>query len=203
MSSGRRVWFIDTSTLLSMAVDPSIEAVVLAAIGTDPVRIVDVVRDELDYRANRPETKLLAQTAIARMPTSWTTMETYFLDEEDIADAQDDVADGRHLKDAYEHWAEATIITLARAAVGRGNVLDILFLTEDFEARRVASAVPGMRPKSVHRLLHERVQASQVTAVTAQAISDLLCRSGRSLTTTTLDDFTNPNSKGLGRAGKP
>lgn len=203
MSPNVRVWFIDTSTLLSMAADTAIEAVVLSAIGVDPVRIVDAVHQELTYRSTRPETKELAQTAIARMPSGWLTIETHILDDDDIYEAQDDVADGRHLKDDFEHWAEATIIALARTAVGRGNVLAIQFLTEDFEARRVASRVPGMQPWSIHRLLHERVQAAQMTAEDAQAVSDLLCGSGRSHTATTLDDFTDPSRRGLGRAGKP
>jgi len=137
-----------------MAADTAIMNAVSSAIGLDHVRIVDVVQQELVYRASRPETKLLAQTAIAQMPSTWRTMDTYFLDEDQIAEAQDDVADGRILKDDYEHWAEATIITLARQAVSRGNVLDIQFMTEDFEARRVACTVPGVQPKSIHRLLH-------------------------------------------------
>ncbi len=203
MSSQPRVWFIDTSTLLSMAADQAIENVVLTAIGLDHVRIVDVVERELVYRATRPETKRLAQTAIAQMPSTWRTMDTYFLDEGEIAEAQDDVADGRLLKDDYEHWAEATIITLARKAVSRGNVLDIQFMTEDFEARRVACTVPGVQAQSIHRLLYERVQARLMPAHDAQTISGLLYDSGRSRTSTTVEDFTRPNRKGLGRAGQP
>lgn len=203
MSHAARVWFIDTSTLLSMAANTAIEAVVLVAIGEDPVRIVDVVHEELTYRASRPETTALAKTALTRLPANWLVMRTDFLDEYDIAEAQDDVADGRRLKDDYEHWAEATIITLARKAVSRGSALDIQFMTEDYEARRVASTVRGMQPKSIHRLLHEQVQAKSIAALDAQVISDLLLRSGRSLTTTTVNDFAGPSRKGLGRAGRP
>ena len=203
MSSQPRVWFVDTSTLLSMAADPASKNAVSSAIGLDHVRIVDVVHRELAYRATRPETRRLAQTATAHMPSTWRTMDTYFLTENEIAEAQDDVADGRTLKDEYEHWAEATIITLARQAVSRGNVLDIQFMTEDFEARRVAFTIPGVQPKSIHRLLYERVQSRLMAADDAQTISGLLYRSGRSRTSTTVDDFILPNRKGLGRAGQP
>lgn len=198
-----RVWFIDTSTLLSMAVDRAVETAVFLAIGVDPVRIIDVVHGELTYRATRPETRKLALTAIARLPEHWSTIDTQTLDEDAVGDAQDDVADGRSLRDGYEHWAEATIITLARQAVSRGHVLEIHFVTEDYDARRVAATVPGMHPKSIHRLLHELVQADLMTAWDAQTVSDLLHGSARSHTSTTPEDFTNPSRKGLGRAGRP
>jgi hypothetical protein len=70
MSSQPRIWFVDTSTLLSMAADTAIENAVSSAIGLDHVRIVDVVHRELAYRATRPETRRLAQTATARMPST-------------------------------------------------------------------------------------------------------------------------------------
>jgi hypothetical protein len=57
-------------------------------------------------------------------------------------------------------------------------VLDIQFMTEDFEARLMR-------------------------ADDAQTISGLLYGSGRSRTSTTVVDFTLPNRRGLGRAGQP
>ena len=50
------IWFLDTSSLLSMAVDEDIEAAALDEIGADSVVIIDIVQDELTRRAGIPET---------------------------------------------------------------------------------------------------------------------------------------------------
>jgi hypothetical protein len=43
----KTIWFLDTSSLLSMAVDEDIEAAILDEIGNDPVMIIDIVQEEL------------------------------------------------------------------------------------------------------------------------------------------------------------
>lgn len=65
MNAARKtVWFLDTSSLLSMAVDQDIEAAVLDEIGNDSVVIIDIVQDELTRRAGIPETAGLAKIVI-------------------------------------------------------------------------------------------------------------------------------------------
>jgi hypothetical protein len=69
--SGGKVWFLDTSSLLSMAVDEEIEAAVLAEIADERVVIIDIVQDELTYRAGVPATAELAKRALSRTGCPW------------------------------------------------------------------------------------------------------------------------------------
>jgi len=95
-ASRPRVWFLDTSSLLSIAVHSDIEAAVLDAIGGDRVVIIDIVQDELSRRASIPETAGLAKTALACIKPHWTVMDTTpYVTLEDVQLAQEDVADGR------------------------------------------------------------------------------------------------------------
>jgi hypothetical protein len=71
-----RIWFVDTASLLTMAVDTAIEAEVLAKIGSGIVVIIDIVADELDARARSPQTAALAATAMARLPVAWRQLST-------------------------------------------------------------------------------------------------------------------------------
>ncbi|MGH3186104.1 MAG: hypothetical protein ACRDPY_11710 [Streptosporangiaceae bacterium] len=73
---GRRVRFLDTSSLLSIALDEEIEAVALDEIGDDRVMIIDIVCDELTRRASIPATAGLARTALNRLQPGWTVMDT-------------------------------------------------------------------------------------------------------------------------------
>jgi hypothetical protein len=88
----KRVWFLDTSSLLSMAVDERIEAAVLDEIGDDPVMIIDIVHDELTRRAGMAATAGLAGTALSRFQPRWTIMATdRYVTLEDVQVAQEDV----------------------------------------------------------------------------------------------------------------
>lgn len=104
-AASKRIWFLDTSSLLSMALDEEIEAAVLDEIGNDPVMIIDIVRDELTRRAAVPGTDGLAKAALNCLQSRWTVMDTArFVKLEDIRLAQEDVADGRTLSDDMQHW---------------------------------------------------------------------------------------------------
>jgi hypothetical protein len=93
---GVRIWFLDTASLLSMAVDPAIAAVVLEEIGDDPVMIIDIVTEELHYRATADDTAELAKTALATRASEWIDVDTaQYVRLEEVLDAQWDVADGR------------------------------------------------------------------------------------------------------------
>ncbi|MPZ84254.1 MAG: hypothetical protein GEV28_29170 [Actinophytocola sp.] len=108
-----RIWFVDTGSLLTMAVDPAIEAEVLAEIGSDTVVIIDIVADELNVRAKNPQTAALAATALSQLPAAWQQLSTArYVTLEDIKDVQDRVADGRVLAHDKQHWAESVIIAL-------------------------------------------------------------------------------------------
>jgi len=197
-----RVWFLDTSSLLSMAVDKDIEAAVLDETGNDRVVIIDIVQDELTHRAGIPETAALAKTALAGIRPDWPVMDTTrYVTLEDVQSAQEDVADGRNLTDDWQHWAESTIIALARRSATTGLTSKIL-LSEDYDARRVACTVPHTRGVSIHSVLHERVQSSRMTAEAAAVLGETLHQAGRG-PAVTASDFADPTGRGLGRVAKP
>lgn len=54
-----------------MAVDDAIAAAVRDEIGGDPVMIIDIVTDELHYRATVADTAELAETALAAKKPGW------------------------------------------------------------------------------------------------------------------------------------
>ena len=199
----KRIWFLDTSSLLSMALDEEIEAVVLDEIGDDHVMVIDIVHDELTRRANVPETAGLAKNALDRLQPNWTVMETQrYVSLEEVQIAQEDVADGRTLTDDMQHWAESTIIALARRSATAGRTSIKMLLSEDYDARRVACTVPQTRGVSIHGLFHERVQRNRMTAEAAAALGGILEAAGRG-PAVTASDFADPTGRGLGRVVRP
>jgi len=101
-----------------------------------------------------------------------------------------------------QHWAESTIIALARRSAAAGLTSIKILLAEDYDARRVACTVPHTRGVSIHALLHERVQKSRMTAEAAAALGGILQAAGRG-PTVTASDFTDPTGRGLGRVARP
>ncbi len=115
--------------------------------------------------------------------------------------SQEDVADGRILTDDWQHWAESTIIALARRSATTGLTSEIL-VSEDYDARRVACTVPHTRGVSIHSVLHEGVQSSRMTAEAATVLCEKLHQAGRG-PAVTASDFADPTGRGLGRVAKP
>lgn len=197
-------WFIDTASLLTMAIDPKITAVVRNEIESTGGRMVliDIVKEELEYRSERDSTADLAKQALTDIGRDWPWLSTESIDNDDVRVIQDDVADGRALRDAFEHWAESVIILLCKQAQDRqGNALDVRFLTEDFNARRVANRVPRMTPLTLHRLFRNRVQRGAMTSAEAAHLSKLIEDAARGPEMTE-EDFQGP-LKRLGRPGWP
>jgi hypothetical protein len=202
-AGGQRIWFLDTASLLSMAVDEAIAAAVLDEIGDDPVMIIDIVTDELHYRATVADTAELAKTALATKQPGWIDVNTdAYVTLDDVLDAQYDVADGRGLKDDRQHWAESTIIAMGRRSAAAGYTSIKVLLSEDYDARRVASTVPNMTGVSVHGLLHQRVLARKMTAEEAAELAAMLEAASRSQNVTA-EDFADPCGRRLGGVGQP
>lgn len=202
-AASKRVWFLDTSSLLSMALGEEIEAAVLDEIGDDRVVIIDVVHDELTRRAAIPGTAGLARNALNRIQPRWTIMDTArFVKLEEIRQAQEDVADGRTLTDDMQHWAESTIIALARRSAIAGFTSVKMLLSEDYDARRVACAGPYMRSVSIHALLLQRVKGKRMTPEAAAELGEILHAAGRG-PAVTASDFADPTGRALGRVAKP
>ena len=101
-----------------------------------------------------------------------------------------------------QHWAESTIIALARRSATAGRTSIKMLLSEDYDARRVASTVPHTRGVSIHALLHERVQGNRMTADAAAALGGILQAAGRG-PDVTASDFADPTGRGLGRVARP
>lgn len=200
---GTRVWFLDTSSLLSMALHEEIEAAILDEIGDGRIMIIDIVHDELIRRASVSETAALAKNALNRLQSHWTIMDTErYLSLEEVQLAQEDVADGRTLTDDMQHWAESTVIALARRSAAAGFTSLKMLLSEDYDARRVACTVLHTRGVSIHTLLHERVQRNRMTADAAAALGAILQAAGRG-PAATASDFADPTGRGLGRVARP
>jgi hypothetical protein len=175
-----------------MAVDEEIEAAILDEIGGDRVVIIDIVQDELTYRAGIPETAGLAKKALDRIQPHWTVMDTRrYVSLEEVQLVQEDVADGRTLTDDMQHWAESTIIALARRSASASLAAIKMLLSEDYDARRVACTVPNTHGVSIHTLLHERVQRNRMTADAAAALGATLQAAGRG-PAVTASDFADP-----------
>jgi hypothetical protein len=186
-----------------MALNEDIEAAVLDEIGDDRVVIIDIVHDELTHRAGMPGTAELAKTALDRVRPRWTVMSTeHFVTIGEIQLAQEDVADGRTLTDDMQHWAESTIIALARRSVTTGTSSTKMLLSEDYDARRVACTVPFTRGVSIHALFHQRVRRNRMTAEAAAELGEILHTAGRG-PAVTASDFADPTGRGLGRVAKP
>lgn len=186
-----------------MALDEGIESALLEEIGGDRVIIIDIVQDELTYRADVPETAGLAKSALDRIQPHWTVMDAErYVSHEDVQLAPEDVADGRTLTNDMQHWAESTIIALARRSASSGLTAVKMLLSEDYDARRVACTVPNTRGVSIHRLLHERVQRNRMTANAAAALGAILEIAGRE-PVVTASDFADPTGRSLGRVARP
>jgi hypothetical protein len=186
-----------------MALGEEIEAAVFDEIGDDYVVIIDIVHDELTRRAAIPGTAGLARSALNRIQPHWTVMDTaHFVKLEEIRQAQEDVADGRTLTDDMQHWAESTIIALARRSATAGLTSVKMLLSEDYDARRVACTVPYTRGISIHALLHERVQGKRMTPEAAAKLGEILHAAGRG-PVVTASDFADRTGRKLGRVAKP
>jgi hypothetical protein len=172
--AGQRFWFLDTASLLSMAVDDAIATAVLDEIDDDTVVVIDVVVSELEHRATIADTAALAKAALRSRPPDWVELDTNSVPLELVLAAQEDVADGRVLNDESQHWAESTIIAMGRQSAASGSTSIKVLLSEDYDARRVAAAVANMEALSIHRLLHGRVHGDRMTADAAAEIAEKL-----------------------------
>ena len=108
------------------------------------------------------------------------------------SEIQLDLAAGRSLRHALEHWGESAIISLASRAT------HLLMLSDDYDAR-IAAHVNGVEAMSVHKFLHMLIVNRRITAQEAAAFADALHDAGRS------PDFTADELRSgrLKRVGEP
>jgi hypothetical protein len=190
------VWFPDTSALVSLAVHLPLQQAVEAALSAHRRVLVRAVVAELEELAKSPTpTAAWARAALGQL--DWLGEPARLDDPADTelaVEVQEQIAAGRPLKHALEHFGEAAIIALA----SRARTLRPLMLSDDYDAR-VAAKNRNVEPLSVHKLLHLMIRQRKVTAAQAAAFADALDRADRAR------DYTAEElaSGRLGRVGQP
>jgi hypothetical protein len=190
------VWFPDTSALVSLAVHLPLQQAVQAALSAHRRVLVTAVVAELEGLAKTP-TPTAAWAGAALGQLSWLG-EPVRLDDpagtELAVELQEQIAAGRPLKHALEHFGEAAIISLA----SRARKLRPLMLSDDYDAR-IAAKNRSVEPLSVHKLLHLMISQRKITAAQAAGFADALNSAGRA------QDYTAEElaSGRLGRVGQP
>ena len=190
------LWFPDTSSLLSLAVDDGLHAAIQAEIGGERIALLDVVVDELEFLAQGGPVAHLAAKALTRLDWLGGVVDTSNkVDLNDVEAVQSVIAGGRPLKHTREHWAESVILALA----GRLPKFACHILTEDYTAR-VEALQHDCEPYSLHRLLADMWNVGRATAEDAAAWAAALHAADRGRDCTA-DDFRT--RRGLGRVDQP
>lgn len=200
-----RVWYFDTCTLMTMQASADLNSLLKANLANEYVVLLVEVVEELERLADfKDRPGLLANAAL--LDLAWLgdpAPAEDFASAEAIVEWQSEVAQGRTLKHAFEHWAESCVIaSAATEPVEHGAVL---FLSEDYSARITVNGAHDLghcTPLSVHRYMFELVQDKTLPASKALAIAEELHRAGRG-PECVLGDFTNASPRGLGIAGQP
>jgi hypothetical protein len=191
-----RVWFLDTSSLLSMAVDAAVQETVEAELAAQRCVLLDIVLDELHGLAERQGGAAgLAETALAQLEWLGTPVDTDPLVDISNAEAiQDLVRGGRPLKHAREHWAEAVAIDIG----SRLQSVRPTLLSEDYSAR-IEARRNNVEPLSLHKLLHWMVRGDRLSSLSAEALALLLEKADRGPECTATEFIRGT----LGRVGRP
>lgn len=166
------VWLFDTSTLLSLAAVPTLQAAIESELSSQPCVLFVVVVDELDYLALRTDqTGLLARRARGQLGWLGTMASTASISDLDRALAiQDVIAGTRALAHEWEHWAESVMIDIARRMTQGTPIL----LSEDHSARveanqRTPEGEGPIASCSLHKLMARMVLVGRLSADDAAA----------------------------------
>lgn len=190
------VWFLDTSALVSLAVDFPLQQAVQATLSSHRRVLVAAVVAELEELAKTAD-RTAAWAGMALGQLHWLG-EPVRVDEpagvELAAEIQEQIAAGRPLKHPLEHFGEAAIVSLAC----RAKTLRPLLLSEDYDAR-VAAKNRGVEPLSVHKLIHLMIKQDKIAVSEAFGFADALNKAGRA------QNYTQAElaSGRLGRVGQP
>lgn len=191
------LWFVDTSSLLSLAADDNLRQTVQVELESQRRVLLDVVVDELDSLASQglPGIKDLAIAALEQLDWLGDPVDTgELVAAERVVEIQDVMRSGRSLRHPAEHWAESVIMAMAE----RLQQMDPYMLCEDYNAR-VESLHHNLTPFSTHKLLARMVQGDRLAADTAVTFADALQAAERG------KDYIAAEfiSGRLGRVGQP
>jgi hypothetical protein len=193
------VWLPDTASLLSMAVDDDLAAVIEGELAPHACALFDVVDDELADLADLPygdPRRALARRAQARLGWLGEVVDTSTLsDPKRARKIQNLIRGARPLRHDFEHWAESVIIDIAEHLTMTKPVL----LTEDYNAR-VEATQRGIEALSVHKLLSLMVRGGRLPAADAEIFAECLRKAGRAGHGYTAVEFASGD---LGRVGRP
>ena len=185
----------DTSSLLSLAVDPQLSRVVQAELSVQRCALLDVVADELDDLA-QPGGSVsgLAQAALGQISWLGPVVATEKLSDPDgVLDIQNTIRTGRPLKHPREHWAESVVLDIGE----RLQSVAPRLLSEDYDAR-VEAPYHSVLPFSVHKVLATMVRGRRLSAVAAEAFATALHRARRG-PEITAEEFTRGDLRRVGR----
>ena len=190
------VWFVDTSALITLAVYQPLHDVVVSALSGHRRVLVRAVVVELEGLAGgRPPTSKWAVSALKQLNSWGEPVKVDIPGGRELAlRFQDQLAAGRPLKHALEHYGEAAIVALA----SRARMLVPRMLSDDYDARVLAKN-NGVEPVSVHRLLSSMIAGGGITDAQAAHFADELHSAGRAADYTAAELRTGR----LGRAGRP
>ncbi|WP_327074088.1 hypothetical protein OG196_26030 [Kitasatospora purpeofusca] len=190
------LWFIDTSSLVTLAADDALRAAIERELGHQRRVLLDVVVDELEFlAAGNGDARGLAAAALEQLAWLGEPVDTADLtDSQQVLAIQEVVRGGRPLKHEREHWAESMIMNMSE----RLTLVRPQILTEDHGVR-VESLNHGLTPFSVHKLLSTMVRSGRLDAGDAVAYADSLKASGRGQSYTAQDFMTGR----LRRVGHP
>lgn len=192
----RQVWFPDTSALVTLAVHTPLQQAVVATLSTHDRVLVDAVAAELHgLAATVGPVSGWAGAALKQLDWLGTPVRVDDPVGTRLAvELQEQIAGGRALSHAMQHYGEAAIISLA----SRARYLRPLMLSDDYDAR-VAAKNHDVEPVSVHKLLHLMIRQGKVAADQAASFANALNTAGRA------QDYTAADlaSGHLGRVGQP
>lgn len=181
----------DTGGLLTLAVDTGLWNLAVSRFGGTAKTLLAVV-NELEHLRGDTKVGGLANSALADV--GWLG-EPIVLDDdagrEQATRLQGIIAAGRPLTHPLQHYAEAALIVV-------GQPLGAQAIIEDHDAR-VAAHNNGVRPLSVHKLLHLWIASKVITSGQAFEYCEAIRSAGRGL------DYTEDElvEGKLGRVGQP
>ncbi len=165
------VWFLDTSSLVSMAVDPGLQSTVQEELMPQKCVLLDVVQDELETLARgRGVAKRLSEMALTQLAWLGSQVPTESLVQQlEVSQIQESVRGARPLRHVREHWAEAVAIDIGSRLTSSRAFL----LSEDYNAR-VEAKKREVEPLSLHKLLSQMVIRHQLEALDAERYAKAL-----------------------------
>ncbi|MHB8434810.1 MAG: hypothetical protein ACYDBS_08000 [Acidimicrobiales bacterium] len=183
----------DTGGLLTLAVDAGLWNLAVSRFGGTGKTVVAVV-NELEHLRKDTTVGGLAVAALADL--AWLGDPIVLDDDAGRQEAErlrNIIAGGRPVTHPLQHYAEAALIVV-------GQPLGAQAIIEDYDAR-VAAHGNGVRPMSVHKLLHLWIAQGVVTSAQAFEYSEAIRSAKRGL------DYTEEEliggGRGLGRVGRP